>query len=265
MFTSTTTTSMWSNFSYLLPEAFITVKKNRTKLYDNNTKVYFKHNQNFEIELFNPTNTEVLAKIWLNDKLISAAGIIVPAGKRVYLERFIDVPEKFTFKTFEVENILETKTQREKKNGMVKIAFYNSIPNVQIPRFPTYGERNNFFTHKTRELLFDSKVTNFNIDNSTNPCSEIPLNNSVQMCSLTNHTDDTIETGRVQSGGRSEQVFTSASGNFAEYSFCTFEYQILPESLKPVVLKDVRQYCVECGSRIKKSSWKYCPTCGESL
>ena len=112
-----------THMTTLRPEAFVTVKKNRLKLYENKNH-YLKSKTNFEIELFNPTNESVLAKIWLNDKLMSASGIIVKPGQRVYLERFLDTPEKFQFNVFEVDDVKETKAARE-KNGLVKVSFFN--------------------------------------------------------------------------------------------------------------------------------------------
>lgn len=114
-----------SNSTTLRPEAYITVKKNRLKLYDGKNH-YLKNKTNFEIELFNPTRENVLAKIWVNDKLISPSGLIVKAGHRSYLERFIDVAEKFQFNTFEVDNVRETSTARA-TNGLIKVCFFKEI------------------------------------------------------------------------------------------------------------------------------------------
>ena len=58
-----------TTMTVLQPEAHIAVKKSRLKLYENRN-YYLKDKTTFEIELFNPTSQKVLAKIWLNDKLI---------------------------------------------------------------------------------------------------------------------------------------------------------------------------------------------------
>ena len=259
-----TSSTSWSSFNYanlnLSPEAYVTVKKNRVKIYDSK-KVYLNDNQTFEIELYNPTNKPVLAKIWLNGKLISPTGIIVPASNRVYLERFIDSPEKLLFKCFEVDNVAETKKQREEINGVVKVAFYDSIPSISNRNWngPTT-------IYSNRNLLLDRlSCTTDTLDlTSFNPCGEISMPNTTNLCSLTGPNEQ-IETGRVTSGGQSNQAFESGTGNFQSYAFHVVDYQILPDSLRPVNLKEVRQYCEDCGSRIKKSSWKFCPTCGYAL
>ena len=46
------------------PIAHITVQKNRQKKGD---KVFLKNGTEFEIELYNPTDKVVLARIWIND------------------------------------------------------------------------------------------------------------------------------------------------------------------------------------------------------
>ena len=79
------------------PEAFITKGKQREKQF--NGTVYLKDGDNFEIELFNPKSTKVLAKISLDGKRISTAGIVLRPGERVFLERYIDSNNKFLFST----------------------------------------------------------------------------------------------------------------------------------------------------------------------
>ena len=74
-----------------------------------------------------------------------------------------------------------------------------------------------------------------------------------------------IETGRVEKGSNSDQSFTNYYGDFETFYFTAKEYKLLPESTKPKEMKDIRQYCPGCRTRIKKSSWKFCPSCGESL
>jgi hypothetical protein len=76
---------------------------------------------------------------------------------------------------------------------------------------------------------------------------------------------DSVETGRVGKGGKSKQEFKQAGGKYSDYSFSNWEFQLLPESAKPVETSEIRNYCNECGIRIRKSSWKFCPNCGAAL
>jgi len=250
----------------LQPEAFVTVKKNRLKLYEHKYH-YLKSKTNFEIELFNPTNESVLAKIWLNDKLMSASGIIIKAGQRVYLERFLDTPEKFQFNVFEVDDVKETQAARE-KNGLVKVSFFSKImPNLLLNSGTTST------TIYPNTLTYTSTTSNpYNItagSPSIQTISTAYYSNTVNTFAGPNVRSavitDSVETGRVGKGGKSKQEFKQEGGKYSDYSFSNWEFQLLPESAKPVETSEIRNYCNECGIRIRKSSWKFCPNCGAEL
>jgi hypothetical protein len=52
------------------PQAWIAIKRNRQKIYNGQGKfsqVYLKDGQEFQIELYNPTQTRYLAKIKINN------------------------------------------------------------------------------------------------------------------------------------------------------------------------------------------------------
>ena len=89
---------MYSNITstwYALPkrpEAFITKAKKRIKQFSG--QVYLNDGDEYEIELFNPTQEVVLAKIKLDGNYISGGGIVLRRGERVFLERFLDSPNK---------------------------------------------------------------------------------------------------------------------------------------------------------------------------
>jgi len=246
-----------TTMTVLQPEVHITVKKSRLKLYENRN-YYLKDKSNFEIELFNPTSQKVLAKIWLNDKLISASGIVLRAHERVYLERFIDEPKKFQFNTFEVDDVKETKDARE-RNGLVKVQFFSEF-------------HSNWITTSTPTVLYGNGTTF--TTNTSNPYTIIGTTSTSTLTTAnyintsaanTSAGPNITETGRVNEGGKSDQDLKSVDGKFSDFSFVGYEFQILPESLKAVTVGDIRQYCHECGTRIRKSSWKYCPNCGEEL
>jgi hypothetical protein len=75
----------------------VTQNRNRLKTYDGGGTIYLKDGQNFEIELFNPLDNRVLAKISINGKQISSSGIVLNPGQRIFLERFIDDDRKFMY------------------------------------------------------------------------------------------------------------------------------------------------------------------------
>jgi len=261
-----------TNLTTLRPEAYITVKKNRLKLYEEKNH-YLKDKSKFEIELFNPTSQKVLAKISLNGKQM-ATGIIIAAGERVYLERFLESPEKFQFNIFEVDDVKETKKARV-TNGVVSISFYREQFNGLL-----FGNGTSTVTTYPSTLTLGTPYignVTYTTNNGQGICSTATSNVSSGNALFNNAgvstfagpniktAIDTVETGRVAEGGKSKQKLQKAAGKFNDYTTETFVYQLLPESLKVVNIGDIRAYCGECGVRIRKSSWKYCPTCGNTL
>ena len=124
-----------SNYVYTydsipMPTASITSKKSRLKVY-NHTNIYLKNNSTFEIELHNPTFSRYLAKIYINGKELSKAGIIINSGQRVFLERYINEDSKFLFKTFEVDDVKETEHARS-QNGLIEVKFYKESETFSV-------------------------------------------------------------------------------------------------------------------------------------
>jgi hypothetical protein len=116
-----------------VPTANIAVNKSRIKVYNKSGEMptcYLQKGQEFQIELFNPTTNVVLAKIELNGRLISQSGLVLNPGERVFLDRYIDVAQKFLFDTYEVGKSEEVK-EAIKNNGDIKVYFYNE--EVKIP------------------------------------------------------------------------------------------------------------------------------------
>lgn len=101
--------------------AFITRSKSRLKTYGEN--VYIKSGENFEIELFNGHTDNVMAKIWINNKLISQSGLVLKPGQRYFLERFIDSNNKFKYETYAVDGSGDA-SRAIANNGLVKVEFY---------------------------------------------------------------------------------------------------------------------------------------------
>jgi hypothetical protein len=74
-----------------------------------------------------------------------------------------------------------------------------------------------------------------------------------------------VETGRVEKGAISEQALTTVYEEFNSWWSEEVSMKILPFSQKPHEISELRQYCTSCSTRIKKSSWKFCPSCGATL
>lgn len=250
-----------TNITTLRPEAFITVKKNRLKLYEDKNH-YLKNKSNFEIELFNPTSEKVLAKIWINDKLISAAGLVVMPGQRVYLERFLDTPKKFQFETYEVDDVKETEAARA-KNGLVKVSFF-AEQKVSNPYWISSGTSNTLILNNLTSgtTITTTGMANVSFTNTSNSAIGTVASYNASSNTFAGPNIRSVETGRVAEGKKSDQEFTTTSGKFQDWAFHTYEYHLMPESLKQVIAGEIRNYCSECGFRIRKSSWKFCPNCG---
>lgn len=290
-----------------LPEAYVSVGKNRLKIY-NGKSVFLKDGEEFQIELFNPTSSTIGAKILINGNSISSSLLILKPGERSYLERYLDDNRKFKFETYDVENTKEVK-EAIKKNGDVRIEFYNEkAPTYVYPAgtgityiYPSYNYYGNYpFT--ISPTYFGTTGTAVGLTNTstilstsgfsgmTGPCGPvgdpgIALGTTTSDCSTfycstsptasfgtittsccdASQNNVNLETGRIEKGSVSDQSFGSYYGDFESYYFAQTEYKLLPNSQKPVEMKDIRQYCPGCRTRVKKSSWKFCPSCGESL
>ena len=253
------------------PEAWIAVSNNRQKIYGNKEDlVYLDNGQEFQIELYNPTQTSYLAKIYLNDKLISSSGLVLKPGQRYFLDRHIDEQRKLLFSTYDVENSEETKKAIE-NNGKVKVEFYSeqyytnpisissgtstwvTTPGTwTIQPYTYYG--GSTLTGSSNNVYFSNSV-------SGNTLGFAGSSNSGTIRASLN----SVETGRVEKGEKSDQNFGNDYGTYSYYCSYKSEYQILPRSVKPVEVAEIRSYCTGCGTRMKKKTWKFCPNCGESL
>ena len=238
--------------------ANVTVNRNRLKIYGD--EAYLKDGQHFEIELYNPTDQTHLAQISLNGKSISNSGIVLKPGERVYLERFLDEDRKFLFETYEVEDSEEVK-KAIAKNGLLKIEFFSEF-------VPTFGGTT---LNSTSWVCLNNPYNNVLMGGfgslttgSTTYTVVSSLDNVTFTSSSLNNTSaaGSLETGRIERGEKSDQSFTNYYGSFNSYPDQAISIKLMPASAKPVEQKEIRSYCTECGTRMKKSSWKFCPNCG---
>lgn len=110
------------------PTANLAINRSRVKKYGKNDSIpsyYLEKGQEFQIELYNPTQDKVLTTIKLNNTAISG-GLVLRPGERVFLDRFLDTNKKFLFDTYTVENTKSSKKAIE-PNGDVEIAFFKEI------------------------------------------------------------------------------------------------------------------------------------------
>lgn len=180
-----------------VPTANIAVNKSRIKVYKNAGDLptyYLKKGTEFSIELFNPTSDVILAKIQLNGVNISQGGLVLKPGQRFFLDRFLDVPKKFLFDTYEVSNTSEVQ-EAIKKNGDFKVTFHKEI----VPAVPSY-------THGILRLNSSSTGSfGFAENTYTSYSSNLPnssLTSGIGGQSVTgglNNSDNTIKTASYSS------------------------------------------------------------------
>lgn len=268
------TTNTWANHGKKSPSAHLTVQKNRIKKYDSN--FYLKDGQEFEIELYNPTTSEVLAVIKLNGESIGPGGIVLRPGERVWLERFLDNSRKFKFSTYTVSGSAETR-EAIANNGDLNVQFYNKkTPNFYFSNAGgsfTVNNSGGSYTANANLTANCDYTTTYNTGTKLTGMGWTDANFSTfsqpvagSLSSLYSADVKTIETGRVENGSASSQVFSTTDMQFEAYPFHILGYKILPISNKPTYSKDLKiaKYCTECGSRTK-DSWKFCATCGNKI
>ena len=262
--------SIWTT-SLSQPQSFITKGKKRLKQYIDT--VYLKNGDEFEIELFNPSQIKVLAKIEMNGNSIGN-GIILRPGERVFLERYLDEAKKFLFETYVVNGNNDEVKQAIANNGDVTIKFYNEIAKPMFS--PGYNNStvtwitnptvvNYPYTYTTSNTLGSNgtlTTTGTFYSNSSLTSGTISTNSFLNNPNLSKKSLKEVETGRVEKGSNSNQSFAYDSSSFNSYASSTNWWKIMPQSEKHVVKEDLVTYCSECGAKRKKDSHKFCPQCG---
>jgi hypothetical protein len=238
------------NFGSAEPSAFITVRKQRQK--QNGKNVYLHDRTEFEIELHNPTNDSILTKISLNGNRISNSGIILKPGQRVFLERYLDEDRKFLFETYEVSDS-KTNQRAIENNGLVTVEFFKK----RI--FNNYGHLGGYSYTIHNTLLNSSGTVNGNPITFTTT----GLGNS-NVIGITNTSDAKIETGRVEKGNKSDQIFDVSYEMFETFVTWTKEWKILPFNAKDKTTKDLVKKCPKCQTKLK-DNYKFCPQCGNQV
>lgn len=250
------------------PNAHITKKKSRLKIYNGHV-VFMEDQDNFEFEIHNPTTKTVLCKIKLNGDYISQSGLILRPGERIFLERFLDTNNKFQFSTYSVNNTSENQSAIA-LNGDVRVEFYDekivSVNNLTLNHSGTYspwvnnliGTNINHTGGYVFPQTFTTNTGNFVSGSNALYTSTSSLNLS------SSFTSKSIETGRVEKGGKSNQNFKNSYGEFNNFTSHKISYKIQPLTTKNKTPQDIRHYCTECGVKIK-SNFKFCPSCGNDL
>lgn len=281
---------MKTNFSVdnACPVAYIAVNKQRVKQYEDT--VYLKNGTEFSVELFNPTNTKVSARIELNGKSIGQ-GIIVRPGERIFLDRHIQEAKKFLFETYKVNGDSDEVQKAIENNGGLIVKFHKE-KEYNAPYY-TYGSAPifSYYDNSGGTLRSVNNITTTNISNPINQ-NYCHTSNSLNIsggdfnsgivtasCSyssgkmgffgleqnqktLSKTLSKEVETGIIEKGSYSDQKLKPDYTSFEHSPAWKSEWKILPESRREVVSEDLAlQYCVKDGRKRRKNE-AYCPLCG---
>jgi hypothetical protein len=260
------------------PEAFIT--KGKLRLKQNIDTVYLNNGDEFEVELYNPTQNKVLAKIEMNGDSIGA-GVILRPGQRIFLERFLNEAKKFLFETYTVEGDNKSVENAIAKNGDVIVKFYDEY--IQQPYYVTntagYNtltvNNANFGTTYEPSVTYTTNNVYGTITTSNSTLNATTGSYTTTLANTSNVTTDPginydrsftnklkKETGRVEKGSESDQIFTYENTFFNYFPCASSWWKIKPMSEKIMEKEDLKVFCTECGSKRKKDSHKFCPHCG---
>jgi hypothetical protein len=267
-----------------VPAAFVTKGRQRVKQF--NDQVYLRNGDEFEIELFNPTQNKVLAKISLNGKSLGS-GIVLRPAERVFLERYFDEARKFLFETYAVEANDEQAKKAIALNGLVEVEFFDEYKNQPIyHNTVTYNWNQYPWSYTSNGGFIGSSLTSGHSGAHVKGMSSGTRSKGVAdsfgahtfLCSCkVDHSDEMLfedspsmsldmrkemETGRVEKGGNSDQSFSYDSTQFQTYRSWVSSWKIMPESQKPIFQEDLRVFCTKCGKRRRKSSDVFCSKCG---
>lgn len=253
--------------------------------------VYLNDGEEFQLQLFNPYDYTVAAKIFINNEKLTHLLVLKP-GQRIWLERYLDHPRKFKFSTYEVEDSPEAGFAT-RNNGTVKVEFYkertrnNSSIYVYNGDFSWKPNHQPYYPIDDR-ILYYSDCSNLGINGANTVlgascdiaassacyCSSVTTGDSAATFEFTSSLADAdrfepqskgIETGRIEKGSHSNQDFENVDLDFYTYSFNTEELLILPTSRKVATAKDLQKvYCTGCGRKLQKK-YKFCPFCGSKV
>lgn len=247
------------------PEAHITVGKNRVSKGRTSIlgqEVYLNDGTEFEIELYNPTQGIIAAEIHLNGKRMQGGMLVLKPAQRIFLEGYLNEKRKFKFSTYDVSGTQEEIKEAIKNNGELKVKFFKE------------REYNDSYINILNTGLF------YGNDNGWNNTGA-PLNSNFYNTTATygfnsniwdspkeiQSSNDITESGMIEKGSVYNQIFEHVSYKFEKLEFSTIQYILLPLSRGAVHSEsaNAKIYCTSCKFRKRKTTWKFCPKCGEEF
>ena len=267
-----------------VPVGIILAKNSRTgsldelKTYNENV-IYLNDGNEFQIRLFNPLQQKIGVLIGLNGEF-SQSYLVLNPGQDVTIDRFIDSQKKMLFETYKYDSSNQAAQNAVVKNGIIEIKFFKefvpitySTVNSFIGNVPLYNDTSggNVFLNCTTNTVsgnftqtgtFSTNSLNINsVDNTSN----LEFKSEEPQKSYMKRSKDALkETGRVSRGSKSSQLFEKVDAQFEYFPFHQIVYQLKPFSEKEETI-EIREYCTDCGYRLRNGKWNYCPKCGNKI
>lgn len=240
------------------PTVNVTVRKSRLKEYSEFNQyptIYLSDKQEFEIEIFNPTKTTVLAKIYLNNENITNNnGIVLRPGERIFLDRYISKNNKFKFETYDVDGSIES-LEAISENGNIRVIFFKE---ETIKQF--FGNNTVLTPYRGENPPPYWGGVNYNTSFGTTGMSSLS-NNLTNVSNTSNN--NTVKTGIISQGSASSQTFVSVHNSFQTNQFHSVNLKIKP--IDSMILESgdlkVKKYCTNCGAKMGPTD-KFCSQCG---
>lgn len=268
------------------PSVIVTTNRNELKIYHPNI-IYLNNGDNFELRFFNPLNFKIGVDIIFNGIKRNDSYLVLYPGQDITLDRFLDKKNKMIFDTYLIDGDNEHAKKAIENNGLIELLFYreqinyyyNEHDNTIYKNFPKRKKQTDYGTggcgysgtSDSSGLGGASGISGFRYStvtdikyNINNTASINNYNENFYSTTISNFSNP-LETGRVEIGDNSIQEIKQVSVNFETTPFHNVTYKLLPYSTKNINVKEIRNYCSECGYRIRKDSWKYCPKCGSEL
>lgn len=247
--------------------------KNRSleesKIYENK-KVFLKDKQEFVLRFFNPLQDTIGVDIKFNGKQTTNGYLVIKPGQMVDLERFINENRKMIFETYKIDGSSEQALKATENNGLLEFSFYKEYVYQQPPIYTyTTNYLNNDYTSPINNITFTTNNANNVSFNSAENLYKGDINSNKDFLDISNNSVSrsrkSVETGRIEKGQVSDQKLEGINIAFDYYPFYSTELKLIPDVYRNYETSEIRNYCSSCGYRIRKSTWTFCPKCGEKL
>lgn len=269
------------------------------KTSDSDRTVFMEDGNEFQIQLFNPYPYRIGAKIGINGSW-SISPLILRPGERVWLDRYLNAPDKFKFETYMVSGTNTDVAAAIANNGRVDVEFYKEEErdhNLISKSAPIWINTQMDSANDCRSVYYDNacntvlnsggrRYAKSYVTNATETSLSVQnAQNSVNFVSTLTASDNipnmytfgsepkihekpatrSIETGRVEHGSHSDQKFDYINIDLCYCAFNKETIYIKPLSTKPVTSTDLnKKYCTNCGKKLSPK-FKYCPACGAKV